>query len=63
MTYAFKVFQEMITGLSDYMDEEGYSMIERIRNRQSFKSDWQIHPQHAQAEINQKLYNKLGLLR
>ncbi len=31
MTYGFKVVQEMITGLSDYMDEKGYATIEDFR--------------------------------
>ena len=33
MTYGFKVVQEMITGLNDYMDEKGYATIEDFRGR------------------------------
>ena len=33
MTYGFKIVQEMIDGLSDWMDEKGYASIEDFRGR------------------------------
>jgi dihydropyrimidine dehydrogenase (NAD+) subunit PreA len=33
MTYGFKVVQEMIAGLENYMDEKGYATIEDFRGR------------------------------
>ncbi len=42
MTYGFKIVQEMISGLSDYMDEKGYASIEDFRGRAVPNvTDWQ----------------------
>ena len=42
MTYGFKVVQEMIAGLENYMDEKGYASIEDFRGRAVPNvTDWQ----------------------
>ena len=42
MTYGFKVVQEMISGLSDYMDRKGFTSIDQITGRAVPKvTDWQ----------------------
>ncbi|QHQ34202.1 NAD-dependent dihydropyrimidine dehydrogenase subunit PreA [Algicella marina] len=42
MTYGFKIVQEMISGLSDYMDEKGFTSIEDFRGRAVPNvTDWQ----------------------
>jgi dihydropyrimidine dehydrogenase (NAD+) subunit PreA len=42
MTYGFKIVQEMIAGLSGWMDEKGYSSIEDFRNLATPNvTDWQ----------------------
>ncbi|WP_420003125.1 NAD-dependent dihydropyrimidine dehydrogenase subunit PreA [Arenibacterium sp. LLYu02] len=42
MTYGFKVVQEMISGLSDWMDEKGYTSIEDFRGMATPNvTDWQ----------------------
>jgi dihydropyrimidine dehydrogenase (NAD+) subunit PreA len=42
MTYGFKIVQEMISGLSTYMDEKGYAGIEDFRGRAVPNvTDWQ----------------------
>ncbi len=42
MTYGFKIVEEMITGLSDWMDEKGYATTEDFRGRAVGNvSDWQ----------------------
>jgi dihydropyrimidine dehydrogenase (NAD+) subunit PreA len=42
MTYGFKIVQEMISGLSNYMDEKGYAGIEDFRGRAVPNvTDWQ----------------------
>ena len=42
MTYGFKIVQEMIAGLENYMDEKGYATIEDFRGRAVPNvTDWQ----------------------
>ena len=42
MTYGFKIVSEMITGLSDWMDEKGYASIDDFRGRAVPNvTDWQ----------------------
>ena len=42
MTYGFKIVEEMITGLADWMDEKGYATTEDFRGRAVGNvSDWQ----------------------
>ncbi|MBB5516649.1 dihydropyrimidine dehydrogenase (NAD+) subunit PreA [Rubricella aquisinus] len=42
MTYGFKIVQEMISGLSNYMDQKGYAGIEDFRGRAVPNvTDWQ----------------------
>jgi dihydropyrimidine dehydrogenase (NAD+) subunit PreA len=63
MTYGFKVVQEMITGLSDFMDEKGYRRIEDFRGRAVPSiTDWQFLNLNyvAKAEINQQLCIQCG---
>ena len=63
MTYGFKIVQEMISGLENYMTEKGYRTIEDFRGRavQSLV-DWQYLNLNyvAKAEINQDLCIKCG---
>jgi dihydropyrimidine dehydrogenase (NAD+) subunit PreA len=43
MTYGFKIVQEMIDGLSDYMDRKGYSSLDDFRGRAVPNvTDWQF---------------------
>ena len=63
MTYGFKIVQEMIAGLSDYMDEKGYATIEDFRGRAvPDVTDWQYLNLNyvAKAEIDQDLCIKCG---
>ncbi|MEM8652805.1 MAG: NAD-dependent dihydropyrimidine dehydrogenase subunit PreA [Pseudomonadota bacterium] len=63
MTYGFKIVQEMIAGLSDWMDEKGYSSIEDFRNLATPNvTDWQYLDLNyvTKAEINQDLCIKCG---
>jgi dihydropyrimidine dehydrogenase (NAD+) subunit PreA len=63
MTYGFKVVQEMVTGLSDYMDAKGYATIEDFRGRAIPSiTDWQYLNLNyvAKAEINQGLCIQCG---
>ncbi|MGD9918943.1 MAG: NAD-dependent dihydropyrimidine dehydrogenase subunit PreA [Paenirhodobacter sp.] len=42
MTYGFKIVQEMISGLSDYMDRKGFAAVDEIVGRAVPKvTDWQ----------------------
>ena len=63
MTYGFKIVQEMISGLENYMTSKGYRTIEDFRGRavQSLV-DWQYLNLNyvAKAEINQDLCIKCG---
>ena len=62
MTYGFKVVQEMITGLADYMDAKGYATIEDFRGRAVPSiTDWQYLNLNyvAKAEIDQDLCIRL----
>ena len=63
MTYGFKIVQEMVTGLSNYMDSKGYATIEDFRGRAvSSITDWQYLNLNyvAKAEIDQKLCIQCG---
>jgi dihydropyrimidine dehydrogenase (NAD+) subunit PreA len=63
MTYGFKIVQEMITGLSNYMDEKGYASIEDFRGRAVPNvTDWQqLNLNYVtKARINQDLCIKCG---
>jgi dihydropyrimidine dehydrogenase (NAD+) subunit PreA len=63
MTYGFKVVEEMIDGLSDWMDEKGYSSIDQIsRKAVPNVSDWQhLNLNYiAKAKINQDLCIECG---
>ena len=63
MTYGFKVVQEMITGLADYMDAKGYATIEDFRGRAIPSiTDWQYLNLNyvAKAEIDQDLCIRCG---
>jgi dihydropyrimidine dehydrogenase (NAD+) subunit PreA len=63
MTYGFKIVQEMITGLADYMDAKGYATIEDFRGRAIPSiTDWQYLNLNyvAKAEIDQKLCIQCG---
>jgi dihydropyrimidine dehydrogenase (NAD+) subunit PreA len=42
MTYGFKVVEDMIEGLSDWMDEKGYTSVDQVVGRAvPNASDWQ----------------------
>ncbi|MDY8109816.1 NAD-dependent dihydropyrimidine dehydrogenase subunit PreA [Fulvimarina sp. 2208YS6-2-32] len=63
MTYGFHVVQEMITGLSNYMDEKGFSSIEAFRGRAVPNvTDWQhLNLRYVtKARIDQDLCIKCG---
>ncbi len=63
MTYGFKIVEEMIEGLSDWMDEKGYSSIEEFRGLAvPNMSDWQYLNLNyvTKAVINQDLCIKCG---
>jgi len=63
MTYGFKVVQEMISGLEQWMDEKGHADIEAIRGRAVPNvTDWQYLNLNyiAKAKINQDLCISCG---
>src|SRR3984885_770829 len=63
MTYGFKVVQERVTGLADYMDSKGYATVEDFRGRAIPSiTDWQYLNLNyvAKAEIDQKLCIQCG---
>src|SRR5580704_16504380 len=63
MTYGFRVVEEMISGLSSFMDSKGYSSIEGFRGRAvPTVTDWQYLNLNyvAKAEIDQDLCIKCG---
>ena len=63
MTYGFKVVEEMISGLSHWMDEKGYSSIEDFRGMATPNvTDWQYLDLNyvAKAKINQDDCIKCG---
>ena len=63
MTYGFKVVQEMISGLSQYMERKGYSSIEDFRGAAIPKvTDWQYLNLNyvVKAEIDQDSCIKCG---
>ena len=63
MTYGFKIVEEMISGLSDWMDEKGYSSIDEFVGKAVPKvSDWQyLNLNHiTKAKIDQDLCIKCG---
>ena len=63
MTYGFKIVQEMISGLSEYMDEKGMSSVDEIVGRAVPNvTDWQhLNLNYiAKAKINQDLCISCG---
>ncbi len=63
MTYGFKIVQEMISGLSQYMDEKGFTSVDEIVGRAVPNcSDWQhLNLNYiAKAKINEDLCIKCG---
>jgi dihydropyrimidine dehydrogenase (NAD+) subunit PreA len=63
MTYGFKIVQEMIAGLSGWMDEKGYRTIEEFRGRAVPNvTDWQYLNLNyvTKAHIDQDLCIKCG---
>ena len=63
MTYGFKVVQEMLTGLSDWMDEKGYSSVAEVSGRAVPNvTDWQhLNLDYVtKARIDQSLCIKCG---
>ncbi len=63
MTYGFKIVQEMISGLSDWMDQKGYTSIEDFRAAAVPNvTDWQYLNLNyiAKAKINQDLCISCG---
>ena len=63
MTYGFKIVQEMITGLSDWMDEKGHRTLDDIVSRAVPNvTDWQYLNLNyiAKAKIDQDLCIKCG---
>lgn len=63
MTYGFKIVQEMIDGLSDWMDGKGYASIEDFRGRATPNvTDWQYLNLNyvTKAKIDQDLCIKCG---
>jgi dihydropyrimidine dehydrogenase (NAD+) subunit PreA len=63
MTYGFKIVEEMVTGLSRWMDEKGYGTIEDFRSRAVGNvTDWQYLNLNyiAKAKIDQDLCIKCG---
>lgn len=63
MTYGFKIVQEMISGLSDWMDEKGYTSVEQVVGRAVPNvTDWQYLNLNyvAKAKINQDDCIKCG---
>ncbi|WP_428529311.1 NAD-dependent dihydropyrimidine dehydrogenase subunit PreA [Roseibium sp.] len=63
MTYGFKVVEDMIEGLSDWMDEKGYTSVDQVVGRAvPNASDWQhLNLNYiAKAKINQDLCIECG---
>ena len=63
MTYGFKIVQEMISGLSQYMDEKSFTSVDQLIGRAVPNiSDWQhLNLNYvAKAKINQDLCIKCG---
>jgi dihydropyrimidine dehydrogenase (NAD+) subunit PreA len=63
MTYGFKIVEEMITGLSDYMDAKGIATVDEIvRRAVPCMTDWQhLNLDYVvKAEIDQDLCIKCG---
>ncbi|MFU8824562.1 NAD-dependent dihydropyrimidine dehydrogenase subunit PreA [Yoonia sp.] len=63
MTYGFKIVQEMISGLSEWMDEKGYTSVEQVVGRAAPNvTDWQYLNLNyvAKAKINQDDCIKCG---
>ena len=63
MTYGFKVVQEMLTGLSDWMDEKGYASVAEVSGRAVPNvTDWQhLNLDYVtKARIDQSLCIKCG---
>ena len=63
MTYGFKVVQEMISGLSEYMDEKGMTSVDQlVRRAVPNVTDWnQLNLNYvAKAKINQDLCISCG---
>ena len=63
MTYGFKIVQEMISGLSDYMDSKGMNSVDEIvRRAVPNVTDWQYLNLNyvAKAKINQDLCISCG---
>ncbi|MEO9898072.1 MAG: 4Fe-4S dicluster-binding protein, partial [Paracoccaceae bacterium] len=63
MTYGFKIVQEMISGLSEWMDEKGYSSINQVVGRAVPNvTDWQHLDLNyiSKARINQDLCISCG---
>ena len=63
MTYGFKVVQEMISGLANFMESKGYETLDDFRGRATPNvTDWQYLNLNyvAKAEINQDLCIKCG---
>ena len=63
MTYGFKVVQEMIAGLANFMDSKGYRTIQDFRGQAAPNvTDWQYLDLNyvAKAHINQDLCIKCG---
>ena len=63
MTYGFKIVQEMISGLSDYMDQKGFTSVDQIvRRAVPNVTDWQYLNLNyvAKAKINQDLCISCG---
>jgi dihydropyrimidine dehydrogenase (NAD+) subunit PreA len=63
MTYGFRIVQEMISGLSNYMDDKGYASIEDFRGRAVPNvTDWQYLNLNyvTKARIDQDLCIKCG---
>ena len=63
MTYGFKIVQEMISGLSEYMDDKGFTSVDELVGRAVPNcSDWQhLNLNYvAKAKIDQDLCIKCG---
>lgn len=63
MTYGFRIVKDMITGLSDYMDERGFSAVDEIVGRAVGNiTDWRYLNLNyvAKARIDQDLCIKCG---
>jgi dihydropyrimidine dehydrogenase (NAD+) subunit PreA len=63
MTYGFKVVEEMISGLSNWMDEKGHRSLEEITGRAVRNvTDWQFLNLNyiSKAKIDQELCIKCG---